>query len=217
MMKKMLLSIKQYATSKFISINTMTKEHPLFSGIAVILLFYVFAAYASKNVMVIDNRTYATIIVVMLITFYTTYMMTKLKSETLTTRQRKFNNGAFTVLSIISVVAFAFYDPVIGTLLPSLYASYNKSQILLWTLVTPVTEELVFRYLFYDKWALSKFKKPIAMLLVLIVFVLLHPVTNMQTFVMYLLPALLLFMTYDMGGIYASIAVHMIFNTLSLL
>lgn len=216
-MKKILLSIKQYVINRFISINTMTKEHPVFSGIAFIILFYIFDSYASENFMIIDNKTYAIIITALLVVFYTTYTMTKLESETLTAKQRKFNIGAFAVLSIISIVAFAFYDPVIGTILPSIHASHNKSQILLWILVAPVVEELVFRYLFYDKWALSKFKKPIAMLIVLIIFVMLHPVTDMQSFVMHLLPALLLFMTYDMAGIYTSITVHMIFNTLSLL
>lgn len=193
-----------------------TRKHPILSGIAIIVLFYIFDTYASQNVNVIDNTVYALIIITMLYIFYMTYMKTKLASETLTPRLRKVNLISFAILSVVSIVAFLFYDTIFGTLLPNLYAGYNKSQILLWILVTPVSEELVFRYLFYDKWALSKFKKPIAMLIVAVFFVILHPVTDVPSFIMYFLPTLLLFMSYDMGGIYASIAVHMIFNTLSL-
>lgn len=215
-MTKLLSPVKRYFLNQVAQINTMTRKHPILSGIAIIVLFYIFDTYASKNVNVIDNKVYAVIIVAMLSIFYITYMKTKLESDTLTPKLRKVNITAFAIMSVVSLTAFLFYDAIFGTLLPSLYTGYNKSQILLWVLVTPISEELIFRYLFYDKWALSKFKKPIAMIIVAIFFVMLHPVTGLPTFIMYLLPTLLLFMTYDMGGIYASIAVHMIFNALSL-
>lgn len=195
----------------------MTDKHPIFSGIAIIILFWIFDSHASKNVNAIDNLTYAIIVLGMLTIFYVTYVKSKLSDKTLTPKMRKAHIIGFISLSLVSITAFMFYDSVFSVVLPALYDGYNKSQLLLWILVTPVSEELVFRYLFYDKWALAKFKKPIAMMIVAIFFVMLHPVTDLSSFVIYLLPTLLLFMTYDMGGIYASILVHMVFNTIALL
>lgn len=213
----MITAVRGFVQRQMEQANTMAVKHPIISGIAIIILFYALDVYATENAGNINDGIYAAIMVIMLVAFYAVYVVSTLKSETITPGKKKSRITAFTVLSIISFIVAFFYDPVIGTILPTLYAKYNQSQILLWILITPVFEELVFRYLLYDKWALTRFKKPFAMLLILIIFVVLHPVTDAQSFMMHLLPALLLFVTYDLGGIYASLTVHILFNTLSLL
>lgn len=123
----------------------------------------------------------------------------------------------FLMLVMVAIVFTIAYKPIVGSLLPSIFSGYKFSNVVLIVIIAPILEELAFRYLLYDKWAKPKFGTWKAVLMVGLMFVITHPIVNMNGFALYWLPTLLFFSIYDLGGIYPAILAHMLFNIIAIL
>ena len=82
--------------------------------------------------------------------------------------------------------------------------------------MAPVMEELSFRYLLYDRWAKPRFGTVKAVLLTGFLFVICHPVGNINAMILYWIPTLAFYLVYDSFGLYGSIVAHMIYNFVAL-
>lgn len=122
----------------------------------------------------------------------------------------------FLVLVLLSAVLFLAYDPIATDWFPSLGDNYYRSSLLLLVLIAPMIEELSFRYFFYDRWARRKFGIWKGVLLTSLIFVVCHPVSNVQSLILYWVPTLAFYLIYESFGLYGSIVAHMIFNFVAL-
>lgn len=94
--------------------------------------------------------------------------------------------------------------------------SYSRSQLITILVLAPIMEELTYRYLVYDKWAKKRFGWFKGMLLVGLIFIITHPITGMSGFVLYWLPTIVLYLTYNEYGLYMSIFIHIVFNIIAI-
>lgn len=122
----------------------------------------------------------------------------------------------FLVLTGLSAVLFFGYGTITTDWFPKLGDEYYQSQILLLVLMAPVMEELSFRYLLYDRWAKPRFGTVKAVLLTGFLFVICHPVGNINAMILYWIPTLAFYLVYDSFGLYGSIVAHMIYNFVAL-
>ena len=93
---------------------------------------------------------------------------------------------------------------------------YYMSQPCYQAMIAPIMEELMFRYLLYDCWARNKLGRVKGALLIGLIFILLHPITSFNIFIVYWVPVIFLFLFYEQFGLYGAIAAHMIYNILAL-
>lgn len=122
----------------------------------------------------------------------------------------------FLILVLLSVLLFVGYQPMMTDWFPSLGDHYYRSQLTLLLLIAPMIEELSFRYFLYDRWARRKYGIVKGILLTGLIFVICHPVGNIQSMILYWVPTLAFYLIYETFGLYGSIAAHMIFNFVAL-
>lgn len=123
--------------------------------------------------------------------------------------------GIFGLLTILTIIIAFGYDGIIKCM-PNLDAVYYPSQIYLMVWIAPVFEELVFRYYLYDNWARKKYGKILGIIFTGIIFVFCHPITDINSLVLYWIPTLLFYMVYETFGLYGSILVHILYNLIAL-
>lgn len=129
---------------------------------------------------------------------------------------RNYVLNLFLILVIIVQAVSLSYDAIILNWFPNLEITYYRSQVFLLVFIAPVLEELTFRYFLYDRWARIKFGEIKGILLTSFIFVICHPVTNIESMILYWWPALAFYLVYESFGLYGSIAAHMVFNFLAL-
>lgn len=120
---------------------------------------------------------------------------------------------AILISGIIILIAEPF---VVPKCFPVLDTTYYQSQIILMAFIAPVMEELIFRYLLYDRWLRRKWGWFWGFMAVAFLFVMCHPVTNVHSFVIYWVPTVLFFLIYHEFGLYGSIVIHMIYNMMAM-
>lgn len=118
-----------------------------------------------------------------------------------------------TVWGILLLVILPFAVPRFFPVVDDLYYT---PQILRMVFVAPVLEEIVFRYLLYDRWLRRKWGWFWGFMVSSLVFVLCHPVTNLHSLIIYWVPTLLFFLIYHEFGLYGSIVMHMIYNMMAI-
>lgn len=99
---------------------------------------------------------------------------------------------------------------------PALEQTYYWSQLALFLYIAPIMEEITFRYLLYDRYFRRKWGWLPAFLLVSLIFVLCHPVTDLHSLIIYYVPTILFFLVYHEFGLYGSIIIHMLYNFVAL-
>lgn len=193
-------------------------KHPIFGGLGLILAYFIF----DNEFMIGSGTTLASDHVVLFSIFasyfayYIVYLRNKLK-EDLSGKDKKIEVIFFISLAIVPLIIFYGYDTLITKYLPSISDLYKKSEVIVFLVLAPIFEELAFRFMLYDKWAKPKYGKIVGGLAIGLVFIISHPINGFVGFVVYWLPTLFLFMTYDLGGIKASIVAHLLFNIVALL
>lgn len=120
---------------------------------------------------------------------------------------------AITVWGVIFLIIEPFIVP---RFFPVLDNTYYQSQILLMLFIAPVMEEIIFRYLLYDRWLKRKWGWFWGFLAASFVFVICHPVTNVHSLIIYWAPTLLFFLIYQEFGLYGAIVMHMIYNMMAI-
>lgn len=120
---------------------------------------------------------------------------------------------AVTVWGVIFLVAEPYAMP---KLFPVLDSNYYRPQILLMLFIAPVMEEVIFRYLLYDRWLKRKWGWFWGFAAASLVFVVCHPVTNTHALVIYWVPTLLFFLVYEEFGLYGAILIHMLYNMMAI-
>lgn len=131
-------------------------------------------------------------------------------------KKRRFVLRCFRIMTLLTIIIPLGYDEIIIKWMPNLRMVYYESQVYLYILIAPIFEELTFRYFLYDKWARPKWGALKGFLISGILFVICHPVANLESMVLYWVPTLLFYLVYDSFGLYGSIAAHMIFNFIAL-
>lgn len=121
--------------------------------------------------------------------------------------------AVITVWSVIFLIAEPFVVPRLFKLLDE---TYHSSQLALMVVIAPIMEEIIFRYLLYDRWLRKKWGWFWGFVAASIVFVVCHPITNTHALVIYWVPTLLFFLVYHEFGMYGSIIMHMIYNIMAL-
>ena len=101
-------------------------------------------------------------------------------------------------------------------LFPVLAERYYNSQLMLMLFVAPVIEEVIFRYLLYDRWLRPKWGWLGGFLASSFLFVICHPVTNVHAMVIYWVPTVLFFLVYHEFGLYGAILIHMVYNMMAI-
>ena len=118
-----------------------------------------------------------------------------------------------TIWGILLLIAEPF---VVPEFFPVLDSTYHQSQIMLMLFVAPVMEEIIFRYLLYDRWLRRKWGWFWGFVAASFVFVICHPVTNMHPLIIYWIPTLLFFLVYHEFGLYGAMVMHMIYNMMAI-
>lgn len=120
---------------------------------------------------------------------------------------------AIFIWGIILLIA----EPIIvPKFFPVLNSTYYQSQILFMLFIAPIMEEIIFRYLLYDRWLKRKWGWFWGFMAASLIFVVCHPVTNMHSVVIYWIPTLLFFLVYQEFGLYGSIVIHMLYNMMAI-
>lgn len=130
--------------------------------------------------------------------------------------KRRFAVIGWLVITIYGIL-FLIAEPfIVPRFFPMLNATYCQSQIMLMLFVAPVMEEIIFRYLLYDRWLRRKWGPVWGLLAASLIFVVCHPVTNMHALIIYWVPTLLFFLIYREFGLYGAIVMHMIYNIVAI-
>ena len=122
----------------------------------------------------------------------------------------------FRIITLLTILIPLGYDEIITKWMPNLDHVYYSSQVFLYVLIAPILEELSFRYFLYDRWAKPKFGMIKGIAISGFLFVICHPVGNINALILYWVPALLFYLVYDSFGLYGSILAHIIFNFIAL-
>lgn len=130
--------------------------------------------------------------------------------------RKKYVMGMFSVLIILTIAIPLGYDKIITKWLPAIDTVYYPSQVLLLVCIAPIMEELVFRYFLYDRWARIKYGTVKGILATGFIFVICHPVSDLNSIILYWVPTLLFYLIYDSFGLYGSITAHILFNLIAL-
>lgn len=120
---------------------------------------------------------------------------------------------AICACGILFLVAGPFLVP---RFFPVVDNTYYRSQVMLMVFIAPVMEEVIFRYLLYDRWLRRKWGWFWGFLASSFVFVVCHPVTDIHSLVIYWAPTVLFFLVYHEFGLYGSIVMHMVYNMMAI-
>lgn len=130
--------------------------------------------------------------------------------------KRKYVFAMFHILILLTIGIALGYDEIITRWMPNLDAVYYPSQVFVLVLIAPVIEELAFRYFLYDKWAKPAYGLWKGLLISGILFVICHPVTDLNGMILYWMPTILFYLMYESFGLYGSILAHIVFNFIAL-
>lgn len=119
---------------------------------------------------------------------------------------------AITVWGVAALVV----EPFVINFFPALDSTYHQSQIMLMLFIAPVMEEIIFRYLLYDRWLKRKWGWFWGFIAASLIFVVCHPVTNVHSLIIYWVPTLLFFLIYQEFGLYGAIVMHTIYNMMAI-
>lgn len=150
------------------------------------------------------------------IIYYSIYLHKRLK-ENVSKKEKYIERGFFIGLVVISLIFSVGYDSILATITPTLQKTTSQSELMVFLILAPIIEEIVYRYLLYDKWSRPRYGKIKGGALIGFIFVVTHPVVSFGGFILYWLPTLLFFMVYEKGGLKASIIVHFLYNLVALL
>ena len=204
--------------------KTLLGSHPVFSGLFIFLV-YLIMDDALLNVSKNAGAGLSTgCLLLTLVIFYIFYVSGYASGHPLQgedvpaciNRKKSYVIWMFRVMTVLTVIIPLSYDEIITKWMPNLDVVYYPSQVFLLVLIAPILEELTFRYFFYDQWAKQKFGVVKGILIVGFLFVICHPVGNLNGLLTYSVPTLLFFLMYDSCGLYGSIAAHVIFNFIAL-
>lgn len=130
--------------------------------------------------------------------------------------RKKYVITMFYLILVLTITIPLGYDTIITKWIPILDHTYYPSQVLLLVCIAPILEELVFRYFFYDQWARIKYGSIKGMIATGFLFVICHPVTDIDSMILYWVPTILFYLIYDSFGLYGSILAHILFNLIAL-
>lgn len=130
--------------------------------------------------------------------------------------RKKYVMTMFYLLLVLTITIPLGYDTIITKWIPILNQTYYPSQVLLLVCIAPILEELVFRYFLYDQWARIKYGPIKGMIVTGFLFVICHPVTDINSMILYWVPTILFYLIYDSFGLYGSILAHILFNLIAL-
>ncbi len=120
------------------------------------------------------------------------------------------------ILAVWGVVFLVMEPFVVPRFFPGLDEKYYQCQIVLMVYIAPIMEEITFRYFLYDRCLKPQYGWFLGFVISSLLFVVTHPVTNLHSFVIYLVPTVLFFLVYSEFGLYGSIVMHMIYNMVAL-
>lgn len=201
------------------------QKKPFWTGMSLIILYFLMDAYLLDTGEELKTITLGLCLGGSLGLFYLYYVHGRLfgperkdtKDIPSFIKNKKRASGiGFLILLLISVLLFIGYDPIATDWFSSLGETYYRSQLTLLLLIAPMIEELAFRYFLYDRWARRKYGVVKGILLTGLIFVICHPVGNIQSIILYWVPTLVFYMIYETFGLYGSITTHMIFNFVAL-
>ena len=213
-MKKLYIKLRD----SIASLSERMNQYPIYGAILVIITYFMIDNTFIGSLL--PKRVPNSIIIVSMIMVLGLLFIVYVSQVIRNTRDAKLKRYAMVGFLVTTLIAIAFtfgYDTVIAKLLPTLFQRYTKAKVLIIVVIAPILEELAYRYLLYDKWAKPKLGTFKAVLIVGIVFIVTHPITNMSGLLIYWLPTLFFFSVYDLGGLYPTILVHMIFNIIALM
>lgn len=130
--------------------------------------------------------------------------------------RKKYAVAGWIAITIWSVLFLALEPLVVPRFFKLVDETYYSSQLALMIIVAPVMEEIIFRYLLYDRWLRRKWGWFWGFVVASFVFVVCHPITNVHALVIYWVPTLLFFLVYHEFGLYGSIIMHMVYNIMAL-
>lgn len=130
--------------------------------------------------------------------------------------KKKYATIGWLIILIWGIVFLVAEPVIIPRFFPVLNNTYYSSQIILMLFVAPVMEEIIFRYLLYDRWLRRKWGWFWGFMAASLIFVICHPVTNMHSLIIYWAPTLLFFLIYHEFGLYGAIVMHMIYNMMAI-
>ena len=130
--------------------------------------------------------------------------------------KKKYATFGWLQITIWGVVLLMAEPFIVEKFFPVLNSTYYQSQIMLMLFIAPIMEEIIFRYLRYDRWLRRKFGWFWGFVVASFIFVICHPVTNMHSLIIYWAPTLLFFLIYHEFGLYGSIVMHMIYNMMAI-
>ena len=128
----------------------------------------------------------------------------------------KFVTIGWFMITIWGILLLIIEPFVVPRFFPVVDNTYYQPQILLMLYVAPVIEEIIFRYLLYDRWLRRKLGWLPGFLVASLIFVVTHPVTNLHSLIIYWVPTLLFFLIYHEFGLYGSIVMHMVYNMMAI-
>lgn len=120
------------------------------------------------------------------------------------------------ILAVWGITFLIGEQYVVPKFFVELDASYHRSQILNMMFIAPVMEEIIFRYVLYDRWMKQKYGWLLGLVIASFLFVICHPVSNLHSLIIYYVPTLMFFAVYNEFGLYGSILIHMIYNIVAM-
>lgn len=213
-MKKIWTKLTTKIDNLLAKLGSELLTRPIFGGIVIIIAYFLLdSALMPKYAEVPDSMLYVGVIYAIAILFIVHIRHIEYK-----TKNMKKIAYAMTAIIGLSLLAIIFYyQDIIIAIFPTLYKGYPKAQIVLICMIAPILEELAYRHLLYGKWAKQKWGMWKGAIIIGVIFVIMHPITNMSGFALYWLPTILFFIAYNEMGLCWSIVVHMIFNIIALL
>lgn len=130
--------------------------------------------------------------------------------------KKKYAVAGWLAIFVLGVLFLVIEPVVVPRFFPVLDSTYYPSQILLMLFVAPVMEEVVFRYLLYDRWLKQKWGWFWGFVVSSLLFVVCHPVTDLHSLIIYWAPTLLFFLVYDEFGLYGAMVIHMVYNMMAI-
>lgn len=212
--KRLRTAIHRHIATPLDKLGTTFHAHPVFGGVVIIITYFLLdSVLMDRYDTAPDSMIYLGIgyaIVFLLISYIRPMIYAK-------NQNKRFVYGITLSCSLLLFGIVLSYDTVIATILPTLHDGYLKPQVISLCFIAPILEELAYRYLLYDKWAKKKWGTWIGAGVIGIIFVMAHPIMGAGGFVLYWLPTILFYVTYNTTGLYGSIVAHILFNIVALL
>lgn len=130
--------------------------------------------------------------------------------------KKRYAVAGWLVITLWGIIFLAAEPFLVQRFFPVVDKAYYQSQIMSILFIAPVMEEIIFRYLLYDRVLRPKWGKFWSFLAASLIFVAFHPVANMHALVIYWVPTVLFFLVYQEFGLYGSIVMHMVYNTMAI-